>query len=465
MAEEKGIVKYQARDGQEVTLSFENVKKYLVSGGGSVTDQELMFFLGVCKSRGLNPFKKDAYLIKYGTNDPAAIVTSIDYFRSRARAQKDCVGWKKGIIVQNEDGSLRDSAGIILAGEKLIGGFFEATPEGWNTPFRIEVNLEGYIKKTKEGKTTRFWEKDNQPTMIAKVAEGQGLRTLWPDEFQGIYEEAEIKAPTIDMSKVQNGSFEKAEPLDTSKFIDLIDKNCTDKELPFVDKYIKLSAKATGKTEDDIKIMFADDFEDSLKNFRVWVGQQKDAAPGKSVEKETTTDSQKTATSEQGPQPPTSGKWDPMAADPMKRYSGDKARILIEACKVKGIEYAGKSALEMHQELLKAKSAKAKELTIRENEQREDQETAEVKKPEIKSPLFPKMEDAEKLDAIARIHGRIKTIAGTLIEQTANETGMNWDEVKGDVGMAEEFILYCFACYKNGNVMSMVPEELRKEIN
>uniref|UniRef100_A0A6H1ZPP8 Putative DNA recombination protein n=1 Tax=viral metagenome TaxID=1070528 RepID=A0A6H1ZPP8_9ZZZZ len=481
MSEEKGVVRYQARDGQEVTLSFENVKKYLVSGGGSVTDQELMYFLGVCKSRGLNPFNKDAYLIKYGNNDPAAIVISIDYFRSRAKVQPDCVGWKKGIVVQRDDGTLRDSAGIILEGEKLIGGFFEATPQGWSVLFRLEVNLSGYIKKTKDGRITKFWSEENQPSQIAKVAESQGLRTMWPNEFQGIYEEAEIKAPTIDMSKVKNGSFEKADhPIDTSAFDELVNHNIqNDNLLPLVEKFVTMSAKALSKTPDEVKVMAVENFPDFLAQFIAWSEKNTDppkggksAAPEKTSKDtplksevgESSEETSKAATSGQGPQPPKdTGEWDPMKSDPMKRYPGDKARILIETCKANGVEYAGKSALEMHQELLKSKDAKAKELTGRENEQRDDQET--VEKGKITGPLFPKMEEAEKLDALAHIHGRIKTIAGTLIEQTANETGMNWDEVKRDAGMAEEFILYCFACYKNGNVLSMVPEELRKGIN
>jgi len=193
MTEERGVVKYQARDGQEISLSFETVRRYLIQGKSElVTPQEMIYFMGVCKSRGLNPFKKDAYLIKY-SNDPAAIVTSIDYFRSRAKAQPDCQGWKKGLIVQGKLGSIHDSAGILLEGEKLIGGFFEAKPIGWDEIVRLEVNLAGYIKKTKEGQITKFWQADNQPTMISKVAESQGLRQLWPDEFQGLYEEAEIR--------------------------------------------------------------------------------------------------------------------------------------------------------------------------------------------------------------------------------------------------------------------------------
>lgn len=204
--EEKGIVKYESRDGQQIKLSFQTISKYLVQGNGKCSEQELMYFLGVCKSRALNPFKKDAYLIKFGS-DPAAIVTSIDYFRSRARAQPDCKGWKKGVIVQLEDGTVEDSAGLVLEGERLVGGFFEAQPEGWAHPFRLEVNLNGFIKKTKDGRITRFWEESKQPIMIAKVAESQGLRTLWPDEFQGMYEKDEIQpseASIIDAEIVRN---------------------------------------------------------------------------------------------------------------------------------------------------------------------------------------------------------------------------------------------------------------------
>lgn len=205
------MVKYQSRDGQEIKLTFDTVKKYLVSGKSeNVTHQEIMYFLGICKSRGLNPFKKDAYLIKYGS-DPAAIVTSIDYFRSRAKSQLDCRGWEKGVIIETKDGEIKRTKGLVLEGEKILGGWFKAQPDGWTTPFELEVNLNGYIKKTREGRTTKFWQPENQPTMIAKVAEGQGLRTLWPDEFQGIYEKSEIlptDATPIDMSTSNGQVFE-----------------------------------------------------------------------------------------------------------------------------------------------------------------------------------------------------------------------------------------------------------------
>ena len=192
--ETKDIVEYKAKDGQMISLSFEIVKKYLVRGNSqAITSQELIFFMGICKSKGLNPFKQDCYLVKYG-NDPAAIIQSIDYFRARAKAQPDCVGWCKGIIVKDKQtGEIRKTNGFIDKDEEiLVGGWFRAKPIKWETPCDLEVNLSGYIKKTKDGRITKFWSEENQPSQIAKVAESQGLRLCWPDEFQGIYSDVEI---------------------------------------------------------------------------------------------------------------------------------------------------------------------------------------------------------------------------------------------------------------------------------
>ena len=98
--QERDLVKYESR-GQEVILTAAIVREFLVTGKKElVTDQEIYYFLGICKARQLNPFVKDCYLIKYGS-EPAAIVTAIDFYRSRARAQKDCVGWEAGVICQN----------------------------------------------------------------------------------------------------------------------------------------------------------------------------------------------------------------------------------------------------------------------------------------------------------------------------------------------------------------------------
>lgn len=191
------LVVYQARDGVKVELSIDIIKRFLVQGHGElVTPSEAVYFMGVCKARGLNPFKKDCYLIKYSPGDNAAIVTSIDYYRARAKAQPDCQGWKTGIVVEDKSENIIYREGCFMRpGETLIGGWFEARPERWTEPLRWAVPLAPYVKKTREGKITQFWREENQPYQIAKVAESQGLRRVWPDEFQGMFLEDEVTEP------------------------------------------------------------------------------------------------------------------------------------------------------------------------------------------------------------------------------------------------------------------------------
>lgn len=187
--EDRTIATYQSRDGQEIKLSIDTVRKFLVSGKPEfVTDQEIVLYIGMCKARGLNPFKKDCYLVKYTQNDAASTIVSIDYYRARARAQPDCRGWQCGVVVKSKDGKTEQREGSFTNDdETLVGGWFRGKPAGWDEPLNWSIALKPYVKTTREGAPTRFWSPDNQPAQIAKVAESQGLRRLWPDEFQGLY--------------------------------------------------------------------------------------------------------------------------------------------------------------------------------------------------------------------------------------------------------------------------------------
>jgi phage recombination protein Bet len=267
-AQDRGLIKYESR-GQEVILSAAIVRDFLVTGKKElVTDQEIFYFLGICKARQLNPFVKDCYLIKYGS-EPAAIVTAIDFYRSRARAAVDCTGWEKGVICLNkETGELRYSKGLVLPTEELVGGWFRARPKGWNVDFELEVNLSGYIKTTADGRITKFWSEANQPSQIMKVAESQGLRTIWPDLFQGTYtaDERNFNLDDLDAGGPPPAGgpgdiTPKPEPegpkLDTSKFDRAVKKLKWDKEtLDQLEKWLTATATIVSKNQD--KIITAD---------------------------------------------------------------------------------------------------------------------------------------------------------------------------------------------------------------
>lgn len=57
----------------DVKLNPTIVRKFLVNGNGAVTDQEIAMFLGLCKYQSLNPFLREAYLIKYGSSRPPSL--------------------------------------------------------------------------------------------------------------------------------------------------------------------------------------------------------------------------------------------------------------------------------------------------------------------------------------------------------------------------------------------------------
>ena len=76
------VVEYEC-GGQLVKLSPNIIRNYLVNGNGNVTDQEVAMFLNLCKFQKLNPFLREAYLIKYGSQ-PATIVTGKEAITKRA---------------------------------------------------------------------------------------------------------------------------------------------------------------------------------------------------------------------------------------------------------------------------------------------------------------------------------------------------------------------------------------------
>lgn len=195
---ESASVKYES-NGTEVTLSPAIIRKYLVNGQGNVTDQEVVMFINLCKAQRLNPFLKEAYLIKYG-NQPATIVTGKEVFTKRARRNKDYAGQQAGIIVQKEDGSIEQRIGTLrLDGEEIVGGWAKVFIKGYEQPVEITVSFDEYVGTKGNGEINSQWAK-KPATMIRKVALVQALREAFPEDFQGMYsaEEMNVIEPEAD---------------------------------------------------------------------------------------------------------------------------------------------------------------------------------------------------------------------------------------------------------------------------
>ena len=191
-APKENLVEYLA-NGETVRLSPNMIKQYLVNGGGNVTNEEIMMFLNLCRFQHLNPFIREAYLIKYGSQ-PATMVVGKDTFMKRANERKEFQGFTAGIIVRDaETGEIQEREGTFYAKdtEHLLGGWCKVFLDGWRVPVYASVPLDEYIGRKKDGEINGQWA-SKPATMIRKVALVQALREAFPDTNSGLYTQEEV---------------------------------------------------------------------------------------------------------------------------------------------------------------------------------------------------------------------------------------------------------------------------------
>ena len=181
-----GIVEYNA-NGANIKLSTSIVKNYLVSGDPTkVTDQEVAVFINLCKYQGLNPWLREAYLVKYGSS-PATIVTGKDAFMKRAEMDPNYDGFEAGVIIYDEEHGVQYREGEFrLPNEKIVGGWAKAYRTDRSHPYVAEVSFDEYAGKKSDGTLNSQW--STKPgTMIRKVALVHALREAFPVSLGGLY--------------------------------------------------------------------------------------------------------------------------------------------------------------------------------------------------------------------------------------------------------------------------------------
>ena len=179
------VIEYKTENGDEIKLSSEIVKNFLVKGGGAVTNQEIFGFINLCRYQKINPFLNEAYLIKFG-ND-VQIVAGKELFMKRAERNPQYLGFEAGIIILTKDGKVEKREGTFIIkenGEKTVGGWAKVYRKDREKPIVSEVSFSEY------NKGTATW--NSKPTtMIRKVALVQALREAFPDSLGGLYDEDE----------------------------------------------------------------------------------------------------------------------------------------------------------------------------------------------------------------------------------------------------------------------------------
>lgn len=172
--------------GMEVKLTPDIVRNYLVAGDPkSVTFQELAMFINLCKFQGLNPWLKEAYLIKYGTT-PATLVVGKETFTKRAERHPQYDGFKAGIIVMSGEEIVYREGMFVLPNEEVVGGWADVFRKDRSVPFRSEASIMEYAARKKDGTMNTQWQ-SKPATMIRKVALVQALREAFPESLGAMY--------------------------------------------------------------------------------------------------------------------------------------------------------------------------------------------------------------------------------------------------------------------------------------
>lgn len=194
-----GMIVYQTDTG-EIRLSSQVVRAYLVNGNAEVSDQEVTLFMALCKGQKLNPFIREAYLIKYSASQPATVVVSKDVFQKRADQHPQYDGKRAGVIVEEEENGViayREGEFYLRGSEKLLGGWCEVYRKDREQSERAEVLFDEYAGYGKDGRLNTSWQK-RPATMIRKVAVAHALRDAFPREFQGLYLSEEMGVEPVE---------------------------------------------------------------------------------------------------------------------------------------------------------------------------------------------------------------------------------------------------------------------------
>lgn len=203
------IVKYKIGE-DEIKLTPKIVQEYIVGTDAKITMPEFKLFTELCRVRKLNPFLREAYLIKYSDKQPASIVVGKDAIYKRAVLNPNFDGMESGVIVLDSDGNVVERTGSFkLPDDILVGGWAKVYRKDWQHPIYASVTFNECVQKKNDGTPNSNWTK--QPTtMIEKVAKVRALREAFVEDLSGMYEAEEMDEVPPKESTEMTGK-EKAE--------------------------------------------------------------------------------------------------------------------------------------------------------------------------------------------------------------------------------------------------------------
>lgn len=201
--------------GNSVELSVALTQNYFCK---SASPAEAYVFNNWCAHLGLDPWKKECYLVKFGS-DPATMIVAADVYKKRAEKNPRYQGKQDGVIVLDKDGNLVDRVGaFVLDTDTIVGGWCKVFVKDYVEPIEARVSFKEYCKM-KDGKPQAQW-REKPATMINKVAMVHALRNAFPNDLGSMYvaEEMGMEEPANNTPVQKPQEFQDADfvPVDES---------------------------------------------------------------------------------------------------------------------------------------------------------------------------------------------------------------------------------------------------------
>lgn len=190
------------QDGTIVRITSDDVRQRICR---NANDGEIAYFLEMCRSQRLNPFTRDAYLVKY-KDSPAQMVVSHKILLQRADRNPDYDGMESGVVIRSGGTISRREGSAHYGGEDLLGGWCKVYRKDRKVPVYAELSLAEYDK----GQS--LWKK-MPGTMIVKCAQAAAIRVAFPSETAGLYSDAE-------MQRSRDGAHVDVETVETVETVD-----------------------------------------------------------------------------------------------------------------------------------------------------------------------------------------------------------------------------------------------------
>lgn len=157
------------------------------SYGKNLNEPEWNMFLALGMATGLNPFLREIWAVKYGSN-PASVFIGRDGYRRSAQNHPEYEYHYVDAVYKNDtlkmvSGELTHDYNLTDRGD-LIGAYCIVKRRNAGRPAFNYVELKEYRQ------AYGVWTQ-KPATMIKKVAEAQGLRGSFQELFAGTYEESE----------------------------------------------------------------------------------------------------------------------------------------------------------------------------------------------------------------------------------------------------------------------------------